>query len=198
MPPGWASGNPMKPFDQISLRTERLLLRPLAPPDAQALFTVFSDPKVMRYWSSAPWASMEQALGIIAQDRMALPAGEHLRLGLEIRGTTELIGTCSLFNLVPQCKRAEIGYGMSSSFWGQGYMQEALCALLQFGFGEWELNRIEADIDPRNAASARCLERLGFRKEGHLRERWIVEGEVSDSSLYGLLRAEWLARKNAA
>ncbi len=49
----------------------------------------------------------------------------------------------------------------------------------------------EADIDPRNAASAKSLERLGFIKEGHLRERWIVEGEVSDTDLYGLLRSEW-------
>ncbi|MDD5336295.1 MAG: GNAT family protein [Rhodoferax sp.] len=188
----------MKPFDQITLRTERLLLRPLAAPDAPALFAVFSDPKVMRYWSSAPWASMDRALEIIAKDRTALPAGEHLRLGIEMAGTAELIGTCSLFNFVPQCKRAEIGYGMSSSFWGKGYMHEALSALLEFGFGELELNRVEADVDPRNAASARCLERLGFVKEGHLRQRWIVEGEVSDSSLYGLLRGEWLATRNTA
>jgi ribosomal-protein-alanine N-acetyltransferase len=61
-------------------------------------------------------------------------------------------------------------------------------------FAEFDLNRIEADIDPRNVASARSLERLGFRKEGRLRERWIVSGEVSDSDLYGLLRIDWLAR----
>lgn len=148
MPPKGVPGSHMKPFDQITLRTERLLLRPLAPPDVQALFAVFSDPKVMRYWSSAPWASMEKALELIAKDRTALPAGEHLRLGLEIPGSAELIGTCSLFNFVPQCKRAEIGYGMSSSFWGKGYMHEALCALLELGFSELELNRIEADVDP--------------------------------------------------
>jgi RimJ/RimL family protein N-acetyltransferase len=53
------------------------------------------------------------------------------------------------------------------------------------------LHRIEADIDPRNTASARCLERLGFVKEGLLRERWIVEGEVSDSAIYGLLQPDW-------
>src|SRR5260221_531021 len=53
------------------------------------------------------------------------------------------------------------------------------------------LNRLEADIDPRNVASARSLERFGFKKEGHLRERWIVAGEVSDTGFYGLLQSDW-------
>ena len=59
------------------------------------------------------------------------------------------------------------------------------------------LNRVEADIDPRNAASANTLERLGFQNEGLLRERWVVDGEVSDSGIYGLLRLDWLARTEA-
>ena len=75
-------------------------------------------------------------------------------------------------------------------------MHEALRALLDFGFGELDLNRIEADIDPRNGASARTLERLGFTKEGYLRERWIVGDEVSDTALYGLLRREWRSAWN--
>jgi Acetyltransferase (GNAT) domain len=76
-------------------------------------------------------------------------------------------------------------------------MHEALQAILEFGFGELDLNRIEADIDPRNGASARTLERLGFTKEGYLRERWIVGDEVSDTALYGLLRREWHSRPRA-
>jgi RimJ/RimL family protein N-acetyltransferase len=72
-------------------------------------------------------------------------------------------------------------------------MHEALQALLSYAFQTLDLNRLEADIDPRNHASARTLERLGFQKEGHLRERWIVDGEISDTWLYGLLRREWQA-----
>ena len=80
---------------------------------------------------------------------------------------------------------------MASHAWGKAYMDEALRALLNYGFGELKLNRVEADIDPRNEASARSLERLGFRKEGYLRERWIVGDEVSDTALYGLLHRDW-------
>jgi len=56
--------------------------------------------------------------------------------------------------------------------------------------GALRLNRIEADIDPRNVASAGLLERLGFVREGVLRERWIVGDEASDSALYGLLASD--------
>jgi RimJ/RimL family protein N-acetyltransferase len=60
------------------------------------------------------------------------------------------------------------------------------------------MRRLEAQIDPRNTASAKVLERLGFRQEGFLRERWILRGEVSDGGIYGLLAAEWTARAAAA
>lgn len=76
-------------------------------------------------------------------------------------------------------------------------MHEALQTLLRYAFQTLDLNRLEADIDPRNVASARTLERLGFQKEGHLRERWIVNDEISDTWLYGLLRREWLERSSA-
>ena len=178
-------------FDRLILDTARLRLRPLQPADAAALFAICSDPVVMRYWSCAPWTSVATAEEMIARDRRAMPAGEYLRLGIEVRDTARLIGFCTLFAFAPQCRRAEIGYGMARAAWGRGYMHEALVALLDHGFGALALNRVEADIDPRNLASAGSLERLGFRKEGSLRERWIVDGEVSDSSLYGLLRSDW-------
>ena len=77
-------------------------------------------------------------------------------------------------------------------------MHEALLALLDCGFGMLDLNRVEADIDPRNTGSQRSLDRLGFQREGLLRERWIVSGEVSDTALHGLLRRDWLARGGAS
>lgn len=186
-------GSAMHAFDQVVLSTPRLQLRPLQPGDAEALFAIHSDARVVRYWSSRPWTSLDQADAMIASDLKELPAGDHLRLGLELRGSNQIIGTCSLFHLAPQCRRAEIGYAMAHAHWGNGLMHEALSALLHWGFTTLDLNRVEADVDPRNAPSVRSLQRLGFLKEGRLRERWIVEGEVSDSDLYGLLRRDWHA-----
>jgi len=112
-------------------------------------------------------------------------------------GSTDgkLIGECSLFNLMPQSRRAEVGYTLAHEAWGKGYINEALVALLEFGFTQLGLNRVEADIDPRNVASARTLERLGFQREGLLRQRWIVGDEVSDTAIYGLLAHEWRAKR---
>jgi [ribosomal protein S5]-alanine N-acetyltransferase len=183
----------MPAFDHVTLHTDRLLLRPIVKADAAALLAIFGDPVVMRYWSTPAWTTSAQATAFVGRDLKAMRSGEYIRLGLERIATPGLIGTCTLFNLVAGCRRAEIGYNLVRTSWHQGCMDEALRALLQFGFGEMKLNRVEADIDPRNLTSGRSLERLGFRKEGQLRERWIVADEVSDSALYGLLASEWKA-----
>ncbi len=188
----------MPSFDQVKLQTARLLLRPLGTADAPALLAIFSDPVVMRYWSSPPWASIDEAHAMVARDQKAMATGEYLRLGVVQADTGTLIGTCTLFSIDTACRRAEVGYSLAQSAWGHGFMHEALRALLDYGFSEMQLNRVEADIDPRNSASARSLDRLGFTREGFLRERWIVNGEVSDTALYGLLRREWLAAQNIA
>jgi RimJ/RimL family protein N-acetyltransferase len=183
----------MPRFDDLTLDTERLRLRPLARTDAPALLAIFADPRVMRYWSTPPWAGIEAAQAFIERDLEAMRAGSHLRLGLERRSDALLIGQCTLYDIVQPSKRAQLGYSMAAEAWGQGWMHEALGALLEHGFSALQLHRVEADIDPRNSASARSLERLGFVREGLLRERWIVAGEVSDSALYGLLARDWRA-----
>lgn len=182
----------MRPFSDVSLTTPRLHLRPLAPADAGPLFGIYADPEFMRYWSSPPWTSIEQATRLIDRDLRELAAGEHLRLGIFLRDAGALVGTCSLFNFNEACRRAEIGYGIARTHWRQGCMSEAVGALIGWAFGDLGLHRLEADIDPRNLASARSLEKLGFVREGLLRERWIVGQEVSDSALYGLLARDGL------
>lgn len=184
----------MPTFDDVTRRTARLLLRPMQPSDAASLFEIHGDATVARYLSRPRWTSIDAAHARIAQDIAELQSGGSLRLGIERVEDGRLIGECTLFSFHEPSRRAEIGYSMASNAWGQGYMHEALSALLDLGFGALSLNRVEADIDPRNTASARSLERLGFRREGHLRERWIVAGEVSDSWLYGLLASDWKAR----
>jgi len=181
----------MPTFDSLLLRTERLLLRPLAEDDAPALYAMCADPQVMRYWSTPPWQSIEPAQALIARDIKAMAAGDYLRLALERIDDGQFIGNCTLFSLMPQCRRAELGYAIAHAHWGRGYMHEALVALLDHGFTQLALNRVEADVDPRNLPSVRSLERLGFTREGLLRERWIVGDEVSDSALYGLLAGDW-------
>jgi ribosomal-protein-alanine N-acetyltransferase len=181
----------MSKFPSIPLTTNRLHLRYLRDTDLKAVFGIFSHPEVMRYWSSPPYTEISEANTFIANVRKGYETGDFLQLGVEHASDNTLMGTCTLFAFNQQCRRAEIGYALGRPFWGQGYMHEALIRLVQYAFDDLGLNRLEADIDPRNTASAKTLERLGFLKEGHLRERWIVGEEVSDSDLYGLLKRDW-------
>ena len=179
-------------FAKLPIETPRLLLRALEPEDADAIYAIFSDPLVAKYWSSPAWTTMDQARDFVRRAMDDCQNGSSLRLGLVRREDGRLIGQCTFFSISHQNRRAEIGYSMASDAWGQGFMDEALRALIDYGFCELNFIRIEADIDPRNAASARSLERLGFGFEGLMRHRWIVAGEVSDTGFYGLLREQWL------
>lgn len=181
----------MPVFTDLTLPTERLLLRPLRTSDAPSVMVLFTDTGFMQFGTTPPFTSMDQAHALITRDVSAMASGERLRLGIERLADHALIGICTLFNLDRQCRSAEIGYGLLADAWGQGYMHEALVALLDHGFGAMQLNRIEADIDPRNTRSAHSLQRAGFVQEGVLRESCIVNGALTDSARYGLLRREW-------
>lgn len=181
----------MDSFTDVTLETPRLSLRLPLPADADAVFALRSDPVVQRYGSHPPWTDRATAVAWIERNAQAMACGEHVQFAIARREDDAVVGTCTLYAVDAQCRRAEVGYALAVPEWGKGYANEAVTALLDWGFERLDLNRVEADIDPRNTPSARALERLGFLREGHLRERWIVGGEVCDSWMYGLLRSEW-------
>jgi RimJ/RimL family protein N-acetyltransferase len=181
----------MNPFESITLTTPRLTLRWLNEADAPALFEIHSHPEVMRYWASPPWQTMAEADQFVTRVLEGYRTGQALQLGVERNEDQVLLGSCALFSIYHTSRRGEIGYSLGRPYWGHGYMGEALKVFIGYLFDALHFNRLEADIDPRNLASAKTLERLGFQREGYLRERWIVSGEVSDTALYGLLRSEF-------
>jgi ribosomal-protein-alanine N-acetyltransferase len=104
--------------------------------------------------------------------------------------TGNVIGRCGLFDFEEVNAHARLGYVLGRAHWGQGYMREALTALIRCAFSEMDLRKLEANVEAENIASANLLKRLGFTKEGVLRERWITNGEPMDAEVYGLLRCE--------
>jgi RimJ/RimL family protein N-acetyltransferase len=184
----------MTAFEPFLIPTESLTLRFLSEADLPAVYGIFSHSEVMRYWSYPSWTDRSQAEEWLARVQEGYRTATSLQLGIERNVDHALAGTCTLFQFHVPSRRAEIGYALGRPYWGFGYMHESLQALLRYAFQTLDLNRLEADIDPRNVASARTLERLGFQKEGYLRERWIVNEEITDTALYGLLRREWQER----
>ncbi|HSK78033.1 MAG TPA: GNAT family protein [Thermoanaerobaculia bacterium] len=173
-----------------TLETERLTIRWLEDRDVPRLFEIFSNPEVMRYWSSPPLEDIRGAEELLREIRQFFESRTLFQWGVALKEDDRVIGTCTLSSLSASNRRAEIGYALGRAWWGKGYMTEALPALLRFAFGPLGLHRIEADVDPRNLPSLRSVESLGFRREGYLRERYFVNGEVQDSVIYGLLRSE--------
>jgi RimJ/RimL family protein N-acetyltransferase len=184
----------MPAFTHVTLQTPRLLLRPFGHADAQAVFQMFTDAKFMEFVASPPFLSVDEAHALVTRDMAAMAAGERIRLGIERVEDGALIGNCTLFRLDEVSRKAEIGYGLLGSACGKGYMTEALTALLAYGFSTLNLNHVHAEADPQNVRSVASLERMGFSKEGVLRESCIVNGDISDTALYGLLQNEWKNR----
>lgn len=178
--------NPVKPI----IETDRLVLRPLERGDAKSLLTIFSDPEVMKYWNTPPWASIQDATDFIESAQADLDSEAAITLGILAKETEELMGKCMLFGHDKTSRRAEIGFGIGRRYWGKGFIQEAGLALIAYGFETLNIRRIEAEIDPHNTGSARALTRMGFTQEGLLRERWEIGGVVSDSALFGLLASD--------
>jgi RimJ/RimL family protein N-acetyltransferase len=174
-----------------TINTNRLSLRAISPADVDDFYAVYSNPEVMRYWSTPPLADRAAASKLIDEIHEGFERHELLKWGIALRISDNLIGSVTLFHPNFTHRRAEIGYALGRAFWGVGYMQETLTAVLNYAFAELNFHRIEADVDPRNIASVRTLERLGFQREGYLRERWQVNGEIQDAFFYGLLRPEW-------
>ena len=179
---------------EAALELERVRLRPFREDDAADLFAMYADAQTSRYLSRPPLTKLSEAEEVVSKAISGYAEGRNLQLAIERKDDRAFLGICMLVNLHKDSARAEIGYTLDRAHWSQGYMREALVALVAHAFGPLGLNRLEADIDPRNVPSARILENLGFKQEGILRDRWIVGGEASDSAIYGLLRKEWLER----
>jgi RimJ/RimL family protein N-acetyltransferase len=174
-----------------TLEASRVRLRWLDADDVDALFDVFSDRVMMRYWSTPAMTAHAEAEALLARIHKQFAEKFGFQWGVERKDDGRILGTCTLFHLDARNMRAEVGYCLASAYWKNGYMREALTALIDHAFGPMKLRRLEADVDPRNANSMGILGKLGFTQEGLLRERWNVNGEIQDTAFLGLLAREW-------
>lgn len=174
-----------------TLDAGRVQLRWLTDADVPALFAVFGDPEVTRYWGFGTLPDLPAAAALLDDIHNQFRAGTLFQWGVESGG--RVVGTCTLAALDTANRRAELGFALGRKYQGRGHIAAALPAVLGFAFGRLGLHRVFADCDPRNAPSIRALERLGFRREGVLREHYLVTGEPQDAVVYGLLRSEWTA-----
>jgi [ribosomal protein S5]-alanine N-acetyltransferase len=172
------------------LETARLRLRPFEPRDLDDLYALESDVEVMRYGSHVPWTLRAQAEAKLAEILDPAPSSTVFHWVIAEREADRMIGDCVLFSINRDHARCEVGFSLFPAYQGRGFAHEVVHCALRWAFDSLGMMRIEADADPRNLRSCRLLERLGFQREGLLRQRWRVGGDVQDTALYGLLEHE--------
>lgn len=176
--------------------TARLLLRPIIAGDAVAMHSYKSDPDAVRYVPYAPLIldEVEQRIATTWSRTVFTTEGDGVCLAVEERESGALVGDVVLFWRSETDRAGEVGYIFHPRFSGRGYASEAVEALLALGFDGLGLHRIAARIDERNTASARVVERLGFRREARLVESEWFKEEWTTLLIYGLLETEWRGR----
>ena len=173
------------PFPQIS--TQRLLLRAVSPSDANEIIAIRSNKETMKYIDRPLTVSTEDALQLIKKIIDHAAANEAITWAITLQNNNSLIGTIGFWKIDKEHHRAEIGYLLHSGHHQKGIMQEALSAVLDFGFTNMQLHSVEANINPANEASKKLLEKNKFIQEAYFKENFFYNGKFLDSVIYSLL-----------
>ncbi|GAB2566519.1 N-acetyltransferase [Paractinoplanes abujensis] len=176
------------------IATERLILRRFRKDDAPVLAAYRSDPDVARYQSWDSPFSLLRAETAVANFIASDPDKPGwFQYAVERTADRELVGDVAV-HLHDNLKQAEIGFTVAREHQRHGYAREAVTAVLDRLFRLQGLHKVTGECDSRNVASAGLMERLGFTREGLLRQQTYIKGEWTDDLLYGLLSTEWLIR----
>ena len=166
----------------VEIRTERLLLRRATAADLTALHAILGNKRATAFWSTPPHRDLEQTREWL-QSMIDIAAHEGEDFIVELDG--RVIGKAGLYRF------PEIGFILHPDVWGRGFAAEALQPVLDRAFLVHGLAAVEADVDPRNAASLNLLARLGFHETGRKKRTWRVGERWCDSVYLRLDRHSW-------
>jgi ribosomal-protein-alanine N-acetyltransferase len=176
------------------ITTKCLVMREFEEQDWSAVLAYQSDPRYLRYydWSERTEQNVRAFVRMFIAQREAEPRTKF-QFAITLASNGQLIGNCGIRKKTADAQEADIGYELDPRYWGCGYATEAAHAILAFGFRELALHRIWAWCIAENVASAHVLEKLGMRKEGHLRQNEWMQDRWWDTLLYAILANEWQA-----
>jgi [ribosomal protein S5]-alanine N-acetyltransferase len=175
-----------------TLTTTRLNMRQLRLSDAEAIFAYKSNPQVTHVYGQEPHQTINDTLAWIQRQQDSYANRDAINWCVTFTGDDHVIGSCTFWNFDFDSRCVEIGYELHLAYWSQGIMSEAVQTMIDYGFGEMGLNRLEACPYSGNPASTALLLKLGFTHEGTLRQRHFFHGQFEDQLYFGLLREEWL------
>lgn len=181
------------PFPELT--TSRLLLRQQTVADRHDLFYLRSHPDIMHFIPRPLHRNLDDTLQFIEMLNTGIANRELIHWVITMaEQPAKVIGCIGYVRMKKEHYRAEAGYLLHDQYRGKGIMQEALQAVLRYGFHVMRLHSVEAVIDPANAASAAVLEKGGFTREGYFREDFFYNGAFYDTAYYSLLAKDYQAR----
>ncbi len=174
------------------VETERLILRELNKEDFASIHSYVSDPEVCRYQTWGPNSEADTQCFLDGSIKYQFDSPRyHYEIAVVTRADNKLIGSCSIHITNLQNREGSIGYCYNKQYWRSGYASEAAKAIIKFGFEDLNLHRIFATCDPNNIGSSKVLEKIGMKREGHLRENMWQKGKWRDSFVYSILEDEY-------
>ena len=169
------------------LHTKRLDLIEINQNNLTDLFKLFSDDNVTEFYNIKTLSKEKDAQKYLDWFQARFHDKLGIRWGIALKGKTDIIGTIG-FNSYTKDHRANLGYDLQKDYWNNGYITEAIIAVIKYGFEKLEINRIEAEVMPGNIYSEKALSRLGFKNEGLLRDWMFWNEKHYDMIMYSLLR----------
>lgn len=169
------------------LETERLILRQKTEADAPELFDLRSNKRVLQYLDRDPPGTVEEIIALIQTINTDVENGNAVAWAITVKGDPKLVGSVAFWRMQKAHFRAELGYLLHPDFHRQGIMDEALKAVIRYGFEVMGLHSMEANVNPANQASIGLLEKNGFKKEAHFTENYYAKGKFLDSAIYSLV-----------
>jgi len=181
----------------IPILTDRLRIDRLDPGNASAMYRYRSDPDIYRYqnWEPSGVEEIESFIQGLESKEIGQP-GSWYQLGIFLKDKDELIGDLGIHVLNDDSKQAEVGITLSGKYHGQGLASEAFTALLGLLFDQLELHRVFGSVDPRNTPSMALMQRVGMRKEAHLKESLWFKGSWADDAIFAMLEREYEGKNN--
>jgi ribosomal-protein-alanine N-acetyltransferase len=162
-------------------------LRNLSVSDKQEMFEIRSNPITMQYIPRPLAKTMDDVVSVIEMITGFTKQNERINWAITEKKNNELIGVIGYVNIKPESARAEVGYVLHHDYAGKGIANEALKAILDYGFNVIKLHSVEAIIRPDNIASVALVKKNGFVKEAYFREYVFHNGKFWDEEVYSLL-----------
>ena len=169
------------------LTTRRLVLRQMGNYDVNEIFFLRSDAEVMRYIRRPLAKSVEDAMQFIQMISTGVANNDLIHWAITLKNEPKLIGNICFWRIQKEHYRAEVGYTLHTANQRKGIMQEALTAVLDYGFKTMKLHSVEAIVNPENVPSIKLLERTGFVREAYFKEDFFYDGKFYDSITYSLI-----------